>query len=252
MWLLVDIGNSAVKVGLFDPTSAGLSGLERTLRLEPSMAVESELRHWLDGAQITRVGAVSVVPAQTERWRRAIDQLDLPSVEFFNATSRLPFDLKYKTPTTLGNDRIAVAAGGWLRFGKPRNSGVIVIDAGTAVNYEVVTAEGAYLGGVIGPGPGLMRQALGQGTAQLPSVELERPISRIGTSTDEAIRSGIMFGLRDAVFAMEEGIKKEVGGPFEVVLTGGWGSWLSHELSIHYEPELVLKGIAELMRFSAE
>ncbi|NQV71585.1 type III pantothenate kinase [bacterium] len=252
MWLLVDIGNSAVKIGLFDPTVEVNGQLLGTRRIEPTSNIRSEVATLIGTTTISRVGGVSVVPSLTPIWRELAEELCPEPSSFFNSTSQLPFELKYETPLTLGNDRIAVAAGGWTRFGVPNQTGVIVVDAGTAINYEVVTSEGAYLGGVIAPGPGLMRQALNVGTAQLPGVELEIPPQRIGRSTNEAIRSGIMFGLRDAVHSMIEGIKRENAMPFEVVLTGGWGEWLASELSIHFESELVLKGVADLMRFSAE
>ena len=252
MWLLVDIGNSAVKVGLFDPTATAGGQLLGTRRIEPASDIRSEVATLVGKAKITRVGGVSVVPSLTPIWKELTQEICPELTSFFNSTSQLPFELKYDTPSTLGNDRIAVAAGGWTRFGALNSSGVIVVDAGTAINYEVVTSDGAYLGGVIAPGPGLMRQALNVGTAQLPPVELERPPRRVGRSTNEAIRSGIMFGLRDTVHSMVEGIKEEHAMPFEVVLTGGWGEWLATELSISFEPELVLKGVADLMRFSAE
>jgi type III pantothenate kinase len=276
MWLLLDIGNSSVKVGLYDRFAAERGAPISVRRIEygkdADMDAEAILVEWVGTTPLEKAGGVSVVPSQSLNWAELIERLFGLNIDFFNESSNMPFDLTYQTPTTLGNDRIAVAVGGWTRFGNQGKNGVIVVDAGTAINYEVIRASGEYPGGVIAPGPGLVRQALGVGTAQLPSVELECPSGRIGRSTDEAIRSGIMYGLLDSVVAMIDGLQAEErrrlssldqGGsidkpatsmllPYEVVFTGGWGKWLSEKTGYRFEDHLVLKGVSDLMRRSAQ
>ena len=257
MWLLVDIGNSSSKVGLFNEALDSEPGLrsESVTRFEHGETPEgilhlhAQLAHYLNGVDVTRVGAVSVVPSASLVWSRVINTLLRQEITFFDETSPMPIRLTYQTPQTMGKDRIVAAVAGWSRFASEGEKGVIVVDAGTAINYEVVLPDGEYPGGVIAPGPGLVRQALGSGTAQLPKVELEMPPLRIGRTTDEAIRSGIMFGMEDGVRSMVHALMEETNQPMEVVLTGGWGKWLSVQTGWVYNPDLVLLGVADLMAF---
>ncbi len=259
MWLLLDTGNSSTKAGLFDPNEKAGGALLSFRRFANGIDVQSELRDFIGDTPIERAGGVSVVPTQTTAWSTLVEQQCGLKVEYFNESSGLPFDLTYETPQTMGNDRIAVAAGGWVRFGGKGKTGVIVVDAGTAINYEIIRSNGEYPGGVIAPGPDLIRKALGLGTAQLPQVAFDAPKSRIGRSTDEAIRSGIMYGMLDSVRSMVEHIQAEerqrlgpmASMPYTVVLTGGWGKWLSEQTGYPFEDHLVLKGLADLMRISA-
>lgn len=255
MWLLIDIGNSSSKVGLFDPTSGTgrVPGeVIRTARFEHGVHQVSALREFVGNESISRAGAVTVVPSQRVLWGDAVRDLVDVDLGFFDHQSVLPVSLTYDTPHTLGHDRIAAAVGGWTRFGVPGERGVIVVDAGTAVNIEVVLPDGTYPGGVIAAGAELMRNALGGGTAQLPHVDLERPASPVGRTTREAIQSGILHGLLDSVSGMVDRIGKSEGASFNVVTTGGWGAWLIEELRVDWacDRNLVLKGISDLMRLA--
>lgn len=253
MWLLIDIGNSASKVGIFDPTSAvdRVPGeVIRTMRIAHDEPPITKLREFIAGEPISRAGAVTVVPAQRVRWTEAVRQAAGSDLHFYDHTSDLPIELAYETPQTLGHDRIAVTVGGWMRFGEPGRSGVIVVDAGTAVNIEVVRPDGVYLGGIIAPGVELMRDALGLGTAQLPKVDLHLPASPIGRSTKEALQSGILHGLLDGVQGMVNRIRTAETGYYRVVTTGGWGAWVNEQLRADWasDSHLVLKGISDLIR----
>ena len=243
MWLLIDIGNSATKVGLWDG-----SRVVRTSRLDDARA----LARWLDGAHITAAGGVSVVPDRLAAWEEAVLQETGGRLRFFDATSRLPVTISYRTPSTLGNDRIAAACGGWTRYGVSGRRGVLVVDAGTALTIELVRANAEYAGGIIAPGPELLRRALRAGTAQLPDVDLEAPLSRGGTSTDQAIRAGVMFGFQATVEGLVRGLQEEESSELTLILTGGWGPWLSERLDMehHLEADLVLEGIACLLQIA--
>ena len=255
MWLLIDIGNSSSKVGLFDPMSGTgrVPGeVIRTARFDHGAHQASALRDFVGDESISRAGAVTVVPAQRVFWEDAVREVSGVDLGFYDHQSSLPVRMTYETPHTMGHDRIAAAVGGWTRFGELGAKGVIVVDAGTAVNIEVVLPDGTYPGGVIAAGAELMRTALGGGTAQLPHVDLERPSSPIGRSTREAIQSGILNGLLDSVSGMVERIRAAESGVFQVVTTGGWGAWLNEELRVDWacDRNLVLKGISDLMRLA--
>lgn len=256
MWLLIDIGNSSSKAGIYDPTAGTAEVVGEVIssrRFQHSQLLGAELEEFVRGESIARIGAVSVVPGQNWHWIEQVKRMFDMSVTFFDEKSTMPFDLSYATPDTMGNDRIAVAAGGWVRYGIEGQQGVIVIDAGTAINYEVVLADGTYPGGVIAPGPSLMRNALEQGTAQLPKIDLVLSEKVIGRSTHEAIQSGIMYSMLDSVAGMVHRLCETSDTEMAIVLTGGWGKWIldKSDRDWYYHRDLVLEGIADLMRLEA-
>jgi type III pantothenate kinase len=166
----------------------------------------------------------------------------------------LPFNLGYDTPDTLGVDRLAAAAAGWVHYGQADSRSVLVIDAGTAVNYEVIHREGRYEGGAIGAGPVLLQQALRTGTAQLPDVPLTLPTdTAVGRSTQTALQSGIMWGLVDSVRGMCDRLAPSLPDAPRRVLTGGWGALLAEHLDdTHHAPHLILHGVRLLTLNAAE
>ena len=252
MWILLDIGNSSTKAALFDPTAISDGQVPGELiastRIEHTADAGNQLLELCGNERISRAGGVCVVPNRKQFWSDLVRSQTGFDLEYFDESSRLPFELDYLTPETLGNDRIAVAAGGWNRYAEKGRLGVIVVDAGTAINFEIVTAAGRYPGGIIAAGPGLMRKSLFEGTAQLPSVELTPPSQRIGRSTAEAIQSGIMYGMLDKVQGMVRNLQQEADSPLTVVLTGGWGAWIAEQSGYQFEDHLVLKGVSDLMR----
>ncbi len=254
MLLTLDIGNSAVKGGLFEG-----SELVEVFSLPPPAEDSSSLpdEHWetalhaaLRDAPIDRVGLVSVVPRRTQAVSTALDALTTARITTVHPDLSLPFTLAYDTPGTLGNDRLAAAAAGWVQYGQSDPRSVIVVDAGTAVNYEVIHRDGIYKGGAIGAGPLLLRQALRGGTAQLPSVPLTLPDSPVGQSTQTALQSGIMWSLVDSVQGMIDRLAQSLPDAPTVVLTGGWSPLLAKHLDRvnHRGPHLVLHGVRLLLK----
>jgi type III pantothenate kinase len=244
VFLAIDVGNSAVKGGLFDGTelghvfsvSAGADG-----------AWADALAPHLGDVSVEGVGIASVVPETTEAVTDALRRYTDASPVHVRPTMPLPFRLDYETPDTLGMDRLAAAAAGWTQYGRradPARS-VIVVDAGTAVTGEVVHRDGIYQGGVIAAGPALVRRALRGGTAQLPEVLLELPADPVGDSTQSAIQSGIMWGFVDLVRGMTDRLAGTLPDEPIVVLTGGWSALLADHLDAvnAVTPHLVLEGV---------
>lgn len=255
MWLLIDIGNSASKVGLFDPTSGTerVPGeVVRTERIEHGPSHDQTLRAFVGSVNVSRAAAVTVVPQQKGVWSDAVRRVCGVTLAFHDHRSKMPIDLAYRTPETMGHDRIAVAVGAWMRHGVPGEKGVLVLDAGTALNVEVVRPDGTYPGGIIAAGPAMVRDALGFSTAQLPLASLFLPESPVGTSTIEALQSGILYPLLDAAAGLVRRVKEAEEGPFQVVVTGGWGTWMIEQLRVDwiYDRNLVLKGVSDLMRLA--
>jgi type III pantothenate kinase len=255
-FLALDVGNSAVKGGLFvDGALSHIFHVEVNLS-EPSGEAAGDawiraLAPHIDGAAIRRVGLASVVPEAVPVAEEAVQRLTGAEVVTVDAGMSLPFELAYDTPHTLGADRLAAAAAAWVRYaGSPDDRrSVIAIDAGTAVTYEVIDRTGVYRGGAIAGGPVLMQRALRSGTAQLPTVPLVFPDGVIGTSTRDAMQSGIMWGFIDSVRGMTGRLRDLLPDDPVVLVTGGWSSLLADHLDPvdHVVPHLVLDGVRVLV-----
>lgn len=248
MFLAVDIGNSAVKCALFDGDA-----LTRTFSLSPpdGSGTPAPAEYWceelaphLRNVDVERIGLVSVVPARTTPVTDALEERTNAPITTLESNAAVPFALDYDTPETLGIDRLAAATAGWVGYGRDIPRSVVVVDAGTAVNYEVVHRDGTYLGGAIAPGPALVRESLRSGTAQLPEVSLELPDTSIGRSTRSGLQSGIVWGLVDSVCGMTGRVAQDLPDAPLLVLTGGWRRLLADHLEYdHVAPALVLRGV---------
>ena len=252
MWLTLDIGNSAVKgvffegARLIDPFRIGVP------RAGEGGSWDADFEMHLKGRSIERAGLTSVVPAMTPQVAAVVQRVAGISTEVVHHRMRLPFTLAYETPHTMGADRLAVAAGAWVHYGKTEDQmprAVVALDAGTAVTYEVVDRTGVFRGGTIGAGPHLIREALAHGTAQLPAVPLDLPPTAIGRSTQEALQAGIMYAFLDSVGGMLDRLRHSLGERPFVVATGGWCDFLNTHLDTvdHVDAHLVLRGIRVLM-----
>lgn len=251
MWLLLDVGNSAVKgaVGdaahLADPFAiphAGSSG--------DASDILDRLAARVRAHPPDRIALVSVVPALAEAVCARLGQTAGVAPEVIDVAWRLPFTLDYATPQTLGTDRLAAAVGAWMHASEhPPARPVVVIDAGTATTFEVIDEAGVYRGGAILPGPTLLSQALSGGTAQLPDVPLVMPPTAIGRSTTEALQVGIMGAFVEGVRGLLRRLTDHLGEPPALYLTGGWSAVLSAQLGVPHqtEPYLVLDGLRHLL-----
>jgi len=120
-------------------------------------------------------------------------------------------------PSEVGADRIVNGVAAFHRYGGP----CIVVDFGTAITFDAISAKGEYLGGVIAPGLGIASEALFAHAARLPRVEIKDPGKVIGTNTVTHMQAGLYYGAVDMVDGMLERMKKELGGAVKVVATGG-------------------------------
>lgn len=250
--LVLDVGNSAVKAGVFEG-----GRLQRTARFarpaDAAAAWRAALAAALPAAHPSRAALASVVPTSTPGAAAALEALTGAPPLVAAPGLQLPFAVGYETPETLGTDRLAAAVAAWMRYGRAAPRTVVALDAGTAVTYEVIAANGVYHGGPIAPGPELLRAALHRGTAQLPEVPLEWPARRIGRSTREALQSGVMHGFVDAVDGMLRRLEADLGARPFVVATGGWADLLAAHLPRRIDaaaPHLVLEGLQALLELN--
>jgi type III pantothenate kinase len=167
--------------------------------------------------QITGVVLSSVVPSSTSALREMVDRyFNFPPVVVEPGT-RTGLSILTDNPREIGADRIVNALAAYARYGGP----CIVIDYGTATTYDVVSAKGEFLGGVIAPGVQVSNRSLAASTARLPVVELHPPRSTIGKNTVEAIQSALIYGTAAETDGVIERMKAELGGDAKVVATGG-------------------------------
>ncbi len=242
----IDIGNSALKTAYFRDAVI----LETCrIRMGTDDEIQSQLGTFIARDDIESVGVSSVVPNATRLVRQTAPR-HCSFVEI-NARLRMPITIDYATPDTLGADRLASAVGAWSEWGA--YGAVIVVDIGTAVNIEAITAEGHYLGGIITAGPDTVRRALQGRTAQLPEAMLKIPPRAIGTSTQDALRAGIMYGVIDQTEGAVRRLKIELAQRCVVVATGGWCEALGPSLKTvdHFDSHLALRGIRILMEMNA-
>lgn len=251
MLFCVDIGNTHTHFALVGPGAGAVDPVRSlpTGKLDhPMDGIAPQLRQ-LIGAHGAPQAVVycSVVPAANLHFRRTLAPLDLP---MWQLTHEAPLGLKisYPTPSEIGQDRLANAAGAQALVGAP----AIVIDLGTAVTFDIVTRSGGYEGGIIAPGPALMTRYLHERTAQLPLVEnLDTPLQRvIGRSTSEAMQIGAVLGFAGLIQACLDAVISDLtrrGEPEPAILaTGGAAALVAGRIRqpIRDVPDLTLRGCA--------
>jgi len=231
-YLLIDISNSFTKF-----TKASADRLGKPVRIPTASLKVSTFRKLL-GPQ-TKVVLSSVVPAATKRIASAFPK----DAIFVGPKHAADLRITYPQPSRIGADRLANAVACVRLHGYP----AIVVDFGTAVTFDVISKEGAYVGGVIAPGLGVMAEYLHTRTALLPLIQVKRPKSVVGKSTREAMLSGAVHGYRGLVREILIRIREEQfprSKPL-VIATGGDSEVLNESLSLFdlTDPLLTLRGL---------
>ena len=165
-----------------------------------------------------------------------------------NNSTPLPIKILYKSPTSLGNDRIALAVGAITNF---PNKNVLVIDAGTCITYDLINSKKEYLGGSISPGIQMRYNALHQFTSQLPLLESVDTAMLTGVNTEESIHSGIING----VFVEIDGIIQRYTNQYpeiKVIVTGGNAKFFDKGLknTIFAKPNLLMEGLNKILDYN--
>jgi type III pantothenate kinase len=225
MLLVIDVGNSQTVSGVYDgeelvghwrlTTDVHRTTDETRLWLRSLLELEGFAATELDGVAVS-----SVVPEVTARFREVGDWLTSGPVIVVEPGVKTGMPISIDNPREVGADRVVNAVAARARYGTP----VVVVDFGTSTNFDVVGAEGDYVGGAIAPGLVISTEALISGTAALRNVEFVPPRGAIGKGTVEAIQSGAMFGHAGLVDGIMERIVAELGGEAERVATGGLAS----------------------------
>jgi len=252
--LAADVGNTNITLGLF--TDGELAGSWRATTHtgatpDEIAAMTAELLA-LDGHRLDELEAValaSVVPPLTSTFERFIrTRIGIEPI-IVDATSLAgTLAIEIDRPAEAGADRLCNALAARTEFGGP----AIVIDVGTSTNFDLLSAEGAYIGGAIAPGLGLSLEALVGYASKLPRIELRRPPHAIGSNTIHAMQSGTVLGYIGLVSGLLTALRGELverspaDSRVSVIATGGYTHepWLQDVPGIDaIEPDLTLRGI---------
>ena len=268
MLLTIDIGNTAVTIGVFHEggaTEASNNGANPVDRLVTTLRVATDSRRLADEygillknllefrgittADITAACICSVVPPLTGMFEEICRRFF--GVAPLHVTSQIDLGMPilYDNPRDVGADRIVDAVAAVELYGAP----MIVVDLGTATVFDAVSRDREYLGGSIAPGINLSADALYYNTSQLRRVELVAPAEAVGRNTTTALQSGIVLGYAGLVTSMVERFKVEIGREAKVIGTGGLVTVIADHAPVFDDinQELTLVGLDIIFRKNA-
>jgi len=238
MNLVVDRGNTRIKIGLFK---------DHELIKKESFHNLDELRNFIMSTRSDNilVSSVNGDPAEILSWSSSIGKrISLSS------SLPLPIRVAYMTPDTLGMDRLAAVCGAHDLF--PEKD-CLIIDSGTCINYEFLDAQGIYHGGAISPGISMRFEAMHTFTARLPLVTANENIGIVGNTTETCMQSGVMNGVLEEVRGFIQQYQT-IYSRLVVIMCGGDYPFFENKLkpSIFVAPELVLIGLNRILRYHVE
>ncbi|WP_368407324.1 type III pantothenate kinase [Polaribacter sp. HaHaR_3_91] len=241
MNLIIDAGNTRVKAAVFE----GDTILE--VVFIDQKKILSEIKKILKKYKISQgiLSSVSFISEKTLNKLQYLMQLTILS-----SSTNVPFVNLYKTPTTLGVDRIALVVGGVNEFPEKNT---LIIDAGTCITFDFVNSKSEYLGGAISPGIKMRFDSLNHFTANLPLLQKDEVNSFIGRDTKESMNSGVVNGVVQEIDGVINQYKKKYMD-LTVVLTGGDTKFLSKQLksSIFAKKNFLLQGLNRILIFNID
>ena len=242
-YLLIDISNSFTKIAF-----ATRRRISRPRRIRTEKFTIASLRRFIRRHKVDIVSVCSVVPKKNVIIRAAAKG---SRILWLTPRIKLGVGIDYPNRKTIGADRLANAAAVTALYRCP----AIVVDFGTAVTFDIISAKQKYIGGVIAPGLEAMTNFLYQRTALLPKLSLKEPRSAVGRSTIEAMRAGAVIGYRGLVREILARIKSQrfPRQRVHVVATGGYADLIAKRLgeidSVH--PNLTLEGLRIVANLNA-
>jgi type III pantothenate kinase len=227
MLLAIDVGNTQTHAGVFD----GDRLIEHwrfateTEATADELAVQNAGLLSLEGRKLADMDAAivsSVVPQLTPGYAAMCERyVGEGRCLIVGPGLRTGMPIRLDNPHELGADRLVNAVAAYDRFG----DACAVVDFGTAITFDAISADGEYLGGVIGPGVSISMEALAERAAKLPPIELGEPLGEpggvIGRNTAQSLQSGIVYGFAGAVDAIARRVQRELGDDIEFIATGG-------------------------------
>ncbi len=222
MLLTLDVGNTNTVLGLYRDAELVAhwrltTARDQTVDEYGILTRELFTLAEIDPAAVTGVIISSVVPPLNPTLEEMSERYFHVKALFVEPGVKTGMPVLYENPQEVGADRIVNSVAAFSKYGGP----CIVVDFGTAINFDVVSARGEYMGGVLAPGIGISAEALFSHAARLFRVEIKDPGKIIGTNTMQSLQSGLYYGYADMVDGIVERIKRVVGEKARVVATGG-------------------------------
>jgi type III pantothenate kinase len=222
MLFAVDVGNTQTHLGVFDDselvvhwrfaTDPSATADELAVTISGLLALQGLEPGRLDGAIIS-----TVVPQLGPEYERMCERLIGRECLMVGPRVRTGMPILVDNPHELGADRLVNAVAAYDRAG----GACVAVDFGTSTNFDVVSAAGEYLGGVIGPGVEISMEALTERTAKLPRIDLAKPGRAVGKNTQEAMEAGFVHGFAGLVDGIARRVADELGGDAMFIATGG-------------------------------
>jgi type III pantothenate kinase len=241
MLLAIDVGNTQTVFGLFDGAELADHWRIATEAHRTGDELGALVTRFLDLDKVDGICLSSTVPQLVREYEAfAARYADAP-VLVLEPGVRTGIPIRYDNPRELGPDRLANAVAGKERYGAP----CIIVDFGTSTNFDIVSPEGEYVGGVLAPGVEVSMDALFARAARLIKVDLVEPQSVIGKSTATALQSGLVYGFAGQVDGIVERIRGELEAEAPAVATGGLAELIApHSRTIsRVDPWLTLEGL---------
>ena len=242
MELVLDFGNTTEKIALFDKGNL--------VHLESHSGISNEgIKLFLKDHPGIEHGILSSVIQHPEIIEESL-KMAIPHFILLHSQTPVPIKNTYQTPESLGMDRLAAAVGGASEF--PEQP-VLVINTGTAVTYDLVDSAGTYHGGGISPGMQMRFNALHTFTGKLPLVEYSEEIQFPGTSTHDAILSGVIGGITAEMEAFAEQLKHKYPD-LKIILSGGDMKYFANRLkfNIFAIQNIVITGLHKILLFNVQ
>jgi type III pantothenate kinase len=222
MLLVVDVGNTQTHFGTFEGDELLEHWRFATVRDSTADELGAALRNLLElrGLTFEHLDASivsSTVPQLRPEWTAMAARYLGHEMPVVGPGVRTGMPIRIDNPRELGADRLVNAVAAFEKVGGP----VIIVDFGTAMTFDVASAEGEYLGGIIAPGVEISMEALTARAAALPKIDLTPPRTLIGKGTVDAIRSGVVYGFAAQVDGIVGRLRDELGAETETIATGG-------------------------------
>ena len=239
MNLVVDIGNNFFKLGIFENSNLVFSFFDKNDKID--LEIERIIRNnsKITSALISNVSSVKI--------NDILNKLNIKIYEL-DSTFIFPFKLNYKTPESLGNDRLALAAAATILY---PNSNNLVIDAGTCITIDFIDNNNHFIGGSISPGVKMRYDSLNHYTANLPLLKNENNFNYPGDSTNASIHAGIIGGVSNEINGFIQQINSR-NDKVNVILTGGDAKILSKTLkiTIFANQNFILEGLNSILNLN--
>jgi len=255
MLLVIEVGNTNTKIGVYDGPRLLVSWRLTTRREQTSdeygLFIETLLRtRGLAPSDVRGAAISNVVPTVQQALESMCEKYFAVNPLTVEPGINTPIPLNVDNPREVGPDRIANAVAARERYGAP----AIVVDFGTSTNFDVVSPGGEYVGGVLAPGIEVSMNALFERAARLVKVDFVAPETAIGKTTESALRSGLVYGFAGQVDGIVERIRAELGVPdAPVIATGGLAELIApHARTVgRVDPFLTLEGLKLVWELNA-